>query len=791
MKISYPLLDDFEQLLLIYDEEEMNSKILNNFPRLTKFFKNILQRIKEEYIPEREINSFIYSLKFIDNLNLFIDDTKLKTFKNFMKDINSKLKKNKNIDYESKERIIERIKYTELTFIKNNKEYFRNLYFNNPNEIAKEIEYELEKVNKKGYFDAKQFQQIQNIYWILKNRIENVKDKEFIENKIKNIKKTTYYDNYYDIYYYDNSYNNNCYNNHYSNNYYYKNNSYGYNKNKNYYDNKNYYKGHNNGNEYYKSQNHKKYNNYNNNYYYKNNEAVEIIDKANDNENIKDELTSNKNNNINNKIIIENENNSFSLKEDININKANTKDIINQVNPLQNEPFPIKDFYEIENINKIKININLLDNNKENKNKEEFIDKNKRYFKNIIYKIMNNIHDYYSNYNKFEAFLNDIIKEDNRRDDLIFRRKYIQIDKQEIKEFYKKFLTDFKEVKSKEKKHLQKEFENKLIETNDLVEKALIKLNIPQILKEALEEIGKEEFGNNNNIINERSKKDNSLINNNNFSFDYILKIVPYEKKIQYEKLDIKKKVIIEDSLDSLEKNKDEDKKISSKEYIFYTDKILNYNTQIISKSLSNKVEEYKQNKENKNISLIDYIISKDPFDLKNEDLNEYNEYMVYKILIMQNRSYMSINLQIFEKYFLLPLYHNILVNSLKKYETFNYILEKYKKIINSICKSYDVIEEISAYGSLINNFLEEKGDIDICIVPKCPWFKFYKYAHKIINKIKNKNIGKIKLFHKAKSFILITIYDEETKSDLDITIHNLLPILNSRLIKLYSNVFI
>ena len=360
MKISYPLLDDYEQLLLIYDEKEMNSKISNNFPGLKKFFKNILQRIIEENIPEREINSFIYSLKFIDNLNLFIDDTKLKTFKNFMNDIYSNLKKSRNINYESKERIIERIKYTELTFIKNKKEYFKNLYLNNPNEISKEIEYELEKVNKKGYFDANHFQQIQNIYWILKNRIKNVKDKEFIENKIKNIKKTTYYDNYY---------NNNRYNNHYNNKYYYNNNSYGYNKNKNYYDNKNYFKGYNYENEYYKSQNHKKYNNYNNNYYYnKNNEAVEIVDKTNDNENIKDELTSNKNNLINNKIIIENENNHFSQKEDININKVNEKDVINQVNPLKNEYFPIQDFCDIENI--YKININLLDNNKENNNKE-------------------------------------------------------------------------------------------------------------------------------------------------------------------------------------------------------------------------------------------------------------------------------------------------------------------------------------------------------------------------------------------------------------------------------------
>lgn len=75
-----------------------------------------------------------------------------------------------------------------------------------------------------------------------------------------------------------------------------------------------------------------------------------------------------------------------------------------------------------------------------------------QYFKNFIYIIINNIYEYYSTYNKFETFLNDIIKEDNRRNNLILRRKYIQIDKQEIKEFYKKLLTDLKEIKSKEKK---------------------------------------------------------------------------------------------------------------------------------------------------------------------------------------------------------------------------------------------------------------------------------------------------------------------------------------------------
>ena len=55
------------------------------------------------------------------------------------------------------------------------------------------------------------------------------------------------------------------------------------------------------------------------------------------------------------------------------------------------------------------------------------------------------------------------------------------------------------------------------------------------------------------------------------------------------------------------------------------------------------------------------------------------------------------------------------------------------------------------------------------------------------MNRIENNKIGRVKLFHKSKSFYLISIYDKETNIDLDITIHNILPILNSKLIKIYS----
>ena len=186
----------------------------------------------------------------------------------------------------------------------------------------------------------------------------------------------------------------------------------------------------------------------------------------------------------------------------------------------------------------------------------------------------------------------------------------------------------------------------------------------------------------------------------------------------------------------------------------------------------------------NSKLSLDQFIFLK--FKSINEN-KDFQDYLFYKILTFENPDYISINLQLFEKYILLPLYNKIVVNSRKRVEKLNYIFKKYQKIINNACEKYDVIKEIAPYGSFTNTFLDEEGDIDICIVPTIPWFEFRPYANKIMNKIKNKNIGRIKLFHKAKSFFLISIYDKETKIELDITIHNILPILNSKLIKIYS----
>ena len=70
---------------------------------------------------------------------------------------------------------------------------------------------------------------------------------------------------------------------------------------------------------------------------------------------------------------------------------------------------------------------------------------------------MNNIHEFYSNYNKFNCILNNFanekIKEDNK---INYKIKYLFSEKNEIEEFYNQFIIDFKEAKSKENSNIKK-----------------------------------------------------------------------------------------------------------------------------------------------------------------------------------------------------------------------------------------------------------------------------------------------------------------------------------------------
>ena len=730
MSLDYQKIKNYKSLLLIKEENEMNSIISSTFDDIRNILNKILDRIKTQFIPFKEKNKLLDTLKFIDNLNLFIDDSILDEFSGLMKDISSELKsyKRKKMNKEIRNEIIAQIDFTELTFIKHRKSSYKKLFFkeNNQNEIIKEIENDLQKVLENEPYDWELFQQIQNIYWILKNKIENESEKKHLENKIKKIKKKIH-----KYYYYKNCFSNNGINNPNK-------------KNKK-------YKGDNIEVEittYFKS----------------NNKPIIEEDKKEEirkNEILEKEQNDNPENNY-----LNGEENKINHRNNIikdNFNNENINENINDKNI---------------NINNNEVIINeIIDKNKINANdKKEIKDKTILFEEKIEYRLKYNIYDFYLN---IKTLPNNIIISDLNNKNGINPKKNYCFDKNIIEEHYKKTIIEFKKEKLKlikpeitnqkfidlDKLKYKDLIKNKKNIDNNIINKLLLKLNIPIIILKALEEIVEEDslYFNNNKI--------NDININDEIDFKKILKIYTEDNINKYKNhRDFKEKEGLENIL--------------LKDYILYTNNYLNNNSQIISKSLNDLIEKYNNEKLDKNISLINFVLSEyQNLNIKNEDFN----YLLNKISFLENSSYFSINLELYEKYILLPLYYKTIKNFRDKSENYNYIINKYTKILKNIFSKKDIIEEISPYGSFINNFSDENGDIDLCIVPKIPWFKLESYFYKIKNKIINKNLGKIKRFHKIENFYLISICDKETNINIDITIHNLLPILNSKLIKIYS----
>ena len=204
-------------------------KININIPKIESILKHLLFQLKEDKdLSFEDIDKFIKSIEFIDNLNIFISDSNLQNILNLTKDI---VRLNKgNIQ----ENIIQKINTTEKNVVTYKIQFYRELYFSNSNEIKNSINQELNEVYKNDFFDAKLFKQMQNIFWILKNKMLE-KDRKYIENKILKLKKEK--QDYYNYKNFNNKYNKSCY---YSNKHYYKSNHYYNNNYKNSYKNFNY-----------------------------------------------------------------------------------------------------------------------------------------------------------------------------------------------------------------------------------------------------------------------------------------------------------------------------------------------------------------------------------------------------------------------------------------------------------------------------------------------------------------------------------------------------------------------
>ena len=166
-------------------------------------------------------------------------------------------------------------------------------------------------------------------------------------------------------------------------------------------------------------------------------------------------------------------------------------------------------------------------------------------------------------------------------------------------------------------------------------------------------------------------------------------------------------------------------------------------------------------------------------------------EYMELKQKEKENPNQIKQFLLKFENYILLPLYTtlNSFVNCKQVIYTNTY--GKYLKAIQDFLLKENLLSstKVQAYGSIMNNFLIDDGDIDICIVPTSLTIEqFSIHLKELKNYITNTvRLGSYVLSHISPRYSLLKIQDNETNLIIDITVHTMLPLHNTKLIRLYS----
>lgn len=175
-------------------------------------------------------------------------------------------------------------------------------------------------------------------------------------------------------------------------------------------------------------------------------------------------------------------------------------------------------------------------------------------------------------------------------------------------------------------------------------------------------------------------------------------------------------------------------------------------------------------------------------FLYRGRDSSLHREYVLLKQQEQDQSTLIQSNLTNFEDKILIPIYQRINFISNKRAGIYHYTFQKYKKLITRLFAKEKIIKRVKPYGSYMNNFLIDNGDIDICIVPKFNNVNdFTSYLDKIKDEITNRNIGEHKLSYQNKRYVLLRIMDNQMKCIVDITAHTMLPIHNTNLIRLYS----
>ena len=234
-----------------------------------------------------------------------------------------------------------------------------------------------------------------------------------------------------------------------------------------------------------------------------------------------------------------------------------------------------------------------------------------------------------------------------------------------------------------------------------------------------------------------------------------------------------------------------------------YKSSIIEIYNQGIINNISFSNQSYHNNKNNNNNNYNHNINNINKINISKQEKLIETDYEKLGKLKNEKPEKISENLKLFENYIILPIYNQINYNNNtpETVQLYSKVYQKYKEVINTIIKENNLEGTIvEPYGSIVNNFLTSDGDIDISIVPNNIskiGFKIYleQIEKELIkreliednNEINDININNNSRIYISTRYTLLTVTDLETNINIDITVHNLLPIKNTEMIRLYS----
>ena len=882
---EFEFIDSIKDVLALNNQNLIENKIFENTNNIINFLKDIDNKLYEEFnLNLEEVNLLIKCLKFVDTLNLFMNQAFINNIVKLMYSINDSII---TVNMVSKDLIIYQIRYTEKSLIYYRKAFFKNLFFQNDQAIFEKFD---EILDENNLYDLKTFKQIQNLFYIFSMKLES-KTKELLQQKmnylksvILRLKRSIFNNNDYNqhnkfkkfkevecgmnnnYYYYndriDSSFANDNYDNYNSNN---KNFQQYNNKphNNNFVNNRNYYSNNVNNNFYSINKYGNQYCGYNvynegsNRSTHKYNQISNEVTPTNQNQ-------ENTFNNNTNESIKDNTKNSLN---NTNANSGNSEKENNQTNMIVSALNEAGiDVVEASNFNTFNNCIiknspikNIIINNKINTPINSNNNKNNS---NII--INNNIINNTDSQSSLSVQRSSTIAKDLSRESSSGfnsfpsqKNEKVELITLDINQMFdiNPILIDINPQSSqshgKSQVQINKQSNQQQPPTSTLHQPHL-QPNEPLGNKGQSPET-KEDYYDDHNFSIDSSKSGDEEFED--LEEDEFSEENEEDMFNNYIKQDLENKLNLELYSDTVNKN---DKIIFSNEVKniqnsstggepedqkAYNNAFSNYNlnqsfnneySQMgvggiggIDTTTSNPVENpYKIKNyhdviiEKKNLeNSTPYIpIKQNTEDFHNQDFNYYKyqdqntihnnyqhitqssqvlfkghnssihrEYFSLKIQEQENPDIFKKNLFLFEELILNPLYQKINMGVYKKKIKYYLAFTKYKNIIYRTLNRSKMLKKVKPYGSYVNNFLTENGDIDICIVPKCIIIDFSKHLEKLKEVIVEKDIGEFKLSHYNDRYLLLKVLDKETQFVIDITVHTMLPILNSKLVKTYA----